>query len=80
MSKRDFTIGQPKRNLVLKTAGSVRVLIGDKYYTLALQDDAGYEAETEGSIDEESSEDILASDDDLIIVQTIEGLQSRCTR
>ena len=73
MSKRDFTIGQPKRNLVLKTAGSVRVLIGDKYYTLALQDDAGYEAETEGSIDEESSEDILAGDDDLVIVQTIEG-------
>lgn len=31
-------IGTPRRNLVLETAGSIRVLVGDKYYTLDFQD------------------------------------------
>ena len=34
MSRGDHVIGNSKRNLVLKTAGSIRVLVGDKYYYL----------------------------------------------
>ena len=32
--QRDELIGNSKRNLVIKTAGIIRVLVGDKYYDL----------------------------------------------
>ena len=34
MSIRDELIGNSRRNLVLKTAGIIRVLVGDKYYNI----------------------------------------------
>lgn len=34
MSNRDELIGNSRRNLVLKTAGIIRVLVGDKYYNI----------------------------------------------
>lgn len=34
MSNRDELIGNSRRNLVIKTAGIIRVLVGDKYYDL----------------------------------------------
>lgn len=34
MSSRDELIGNSRRNLVLKTAGIIRVLVGDKYYNI----------------------------------------------
>lgn len=45
MSVRDEVIGNSKRGLVLKTAGSIRVLVGDKYYNLDFRNEESKEDE-----------------------------------
>ena len=47
MSVRDEVIGNSKRGLVLKTAGSIRVLVGDKYYNLDFRNEESKEDEDE---------------------------------
>lgn len=38
MSNKDEIVGNSRRNLVIKTAGIIRVLVGDKYYNLNFRD------------------------------------------
>lgn len=49
MSSRDEIIGNSRRNLVIKTAGIIRVLVGDKYYDINFKDSAK-ESDEDGNI------------------------------
>ena len=49
-------IGNPNKNLVLRTSGAIKVLIGDKYYSLKYSDE-----------DEDENEDDLSNKNSLII-------------
>lgn len=63
MSRGDHAIGSSKRNLVLKTAGSIRVLVGDKYYTL------NFKNENEESSENDSSESTI--DDEVVDLDSV---------
>lgn len=58
MSNRDEVIGNSRRNLVLKTAGGIRILVGDKYYDLNFRD----EKESESSKVEETYSKFIIAD------------------
>lgn len=57
MSLKDELVGNSRRNLVLKTAGNIRVLVGDKYYNLNFRSD---EEEQEDKNEEITSNFIIA--------------------
>ena len=71
MFKNDEVIGHSKKNLVLKTSGNIRVLVGDKYYNLNFRD----EDEKEKTEEEDDKTSLESNDEynynDIIIVDNI---------
>ena len=58
MINKDEVIGNSRRNLVLKTAGIIRVLVGDKYYNINFRSS---EEEQEDKDEEITSSFIIAN-------------------
>ena len=70
MSREYHTIGHSKQNLVLKTAGSIRVWVGDKYYDLNFRED-----ESKLSDNEENNNINQSFEDNILIINTINGYE-----
>lgn len=70
MSKRDELIGNSRRNLVLKTSGSIKVLVGDKYYDLNFRNEDKEEKDNneENTNEESKNEEVVGN---FIIVNSI---------
>ena len=75
MSRGEHVIGNSKRNLVLKTAGAIKVLVGDKYYSLNFSEEDSSSKNDDDVVDndEDIVEEEISSSDELIIIDNIDG-------
>lgn len=77
MSRGEHVIGNSKRNLVLKTAGTIKVLVGDKYYSLNFSEEDSSSKNDNDVVDndEDIVEEEISSSDEIIIIDNIDGYE-----